>query len=295
MALGSLGLQFFGQEGLGRAGVGAAGVEAGAVAAAGARDAGVYTLIAFANPEAPLVSGGVRTGMWWRADGTKMFIARTFNNLRSYDVSPAFSITPGDWSNHVPVTASSVGRVQITPDGTRLLSLVNSGGSGLLSQTDMSSAFDITTLGSASFKVLGLQMQHAYWDPDNGLRLWTLLTGGTLQEHVASSAFSVSTVGAAIKTFDMSVDAGNVSQFILSRDGTRLYSVTSSNPFPIVSWRLATPFDISTAGNFSTGLTLNTELSNPIGPYFRPDNGDLFYCGSTKSGAAQQQFKVFSP
>lgn len=255
-------------------------------------DASLYTLTDFVNPENQFVGGGIRTGMWWQPNGLKCFIARTFNSLRAYPVSVPFSIIPADWSGPTSVVASSVSRVQMTPDGSRLLST----NSSLISHTDMSSAFDITTLGSAVFKFMGATRQDVYWDPDNGLRLWTVISPGIVEEFSAVTPFDVSSVNnIPVKSFDMTVDAGNLSQIILSRDGTCLYSVRTNSPFQIVSWRLPTPFDISTANNFSTGLGLNVELSNPIGPYFTPVNQDLIYCGSTKSGAAQQQFKVFSP
>lgn len=254
-------------------------------------DASLYTLTDFVNPEGQFIGGGVRTGMWWRPDGSKCFIARTFNSLRSYNVSVPFSIIPANWSTSAAVVASSVGRVQMTPDGSRLLSTSGP----FITHTDMSSAFDITTLGTAVLKFMGLTVQDVYWEPLNGLRLWTNTSPGTLGEFSAATPFDVSSVNITpIKTFDMTVDAVNVSQFIFSRAGDCLYSVRL-NPFPIVSWRLSTPLDIATAGNFSSGLTLNVELSNPIGPYFTPGSQDLIYCGSIKSGAAQQQFKVFSP
>ena len=95
-------------------------IEAGA-----AQDASFYSQSDFQNnPET--ISGGLRFNQWWKADGSRAWTVRdSSNRCDQHDVSPAWSITPGDWTNLV--TDSTVFNdpraIQISPDGTKLLFL----------------------------------------------------------------------------------------------------------------------------------------------------------------------------
>jgi len=62
------------------------------------------------NPEQ--VGGGLRLDMRWSTDGTRVISARdSSNRFDMHDVSPAFSIAPGTWTNKTRISERGIGSV----------------------------------------------------------------------------------------------------------------------------------------------------------------------------------------
>jgi len=256
--------------------------------------ANVYTLLQTAgNPES--IGGGFRFSLFYKADGLRAWSARdSSNRVDQHDIAVAYSLLSADWT----LTASdTVGwndprGIFITPDGTKIISIFGSGSGNIIRQEPFSTPFDLSTIGaSTGSKVVKTGMAAMDWKSD-GLKCWIMSGAGVLLDgYSVPTPFDITTlITTPVETFDMSVDAGvGVDTFVLSADGTKLYSITTTNL--LCSWDLTTPFDVSTATNFVTGLTKPAPVSIARGMFYRADNGDIFIEGDQNT----QSVASFTP
>ena len=250
------------------------------------------------NPEA--VSGSTRSDIWWSPSGLRAYTIRGPSpRMDQYDVFPAFSITPGDWTGvNLGVIPPSVGTtgfgMQLSPDGTRL-SLTNTGSSGFIRTFPIATPFDFSTVGSLdSSHFFGSGVTRHRWKED-GLSVY-VQQSQIIRERICVTPFDL-TGSSAGNTFDVAPDAVTINGWCLSADGLFLYASRNSDK-RLVSWQMTTPFDLSTAGSFDgTGGPLLNAGSNffvPEGFNFRPANGDILMGDSLQSGGAAQRMQVVS-
>jgi len=249
------------------------------------QDASAYEVKQSAgNPEN--IGGSFRYDWDFKSDGTKAYTQRNgasaSSSFREYDVSPAWSITPGDWSfvSSVLVGGANARTFQWSPDGTVLCTLQRwfSSNYRLINYDQSATPWASAVLGSAT---VGTNISTASfglrWRPD-GLVVYVDHNGGLIDALTVGVAFDASTLTTTpLYTFDSQVDAGvRSAEMAFSANGDRLYSVTSANL--LCSWDLATPYDLSTASNFVTGVSvvLPTPLQVPRGIIYRNDTGDIF-------------------
>ena len=287
-----------GESGLAQAGVGLGGLglEAGAVAApvippdpAGALD----YFESDVQDNAETISGGIRHDQYWKSDGSRVWTVRdSSDRCDQHDVSPAWSIDPGDWTNLVSITSSFVDprSIVLTPDGTKLLWNT---GAGTVNSIVLPTPFDITSLGATATKFVITSTTTMRWSSD-GFSVW-IHRLGVIREWAVGTAFDVSTIGAIVKTFDTVPDVGaaGLRTWNFSTDGTKLYGVANTIGDLLVSWDLSTPFDIETESNFETGLDVNVGITldpSPAGLFFRSDNNDIHIF----QNQTNQRMKVFS-
>jgi hypothetical protein len=247
------------------------------------------------NPET--IGGGLRMSQWWKDDGTRVWTTRdSSNRCDQHDVSPAWSIEgPGVWTNRIDnnVDFIDVRKVQISPDGTVLL-FIGGPSNAFIKSAPLSTPFDLSTLGAFVSTFISGGRLDMYWSSD-GFTVWTYASvSNDIEEHDVSVAFDASTFNTTpAKTFDLTPDTGGINTFTFSPDGNFIYAVLGSSQRVLVSWRLSTPFDIDTAGSFSTGPSIGTaaEMAIPRGIFIRPDNLDLHI----EQDQNLQQMKVFEP
>jgi hypothetical protein len=240
--------------------------------------------------------------MWWREDGLYVATLRGSSpRISQYAVFPAYSLLVGDWTPGVPQTSipligTNKFGMQFNPNGFEL-SLVNTGGSGLILVFPMSVAFDVSTMSASTggFLLSGGSTRHK-WHP-NLLRVWVQESGNIINEYVAASPFNV--VGLTlIQTFDITTSgAGSINGWTFSFDGLFLYANrTSGDKF--VSWQMSTPYDLSTITVYDDvgGPDLNpgNTFFNPEGFYFRQSDGTIFMGDSLQSGSAAQRVQSVS-
>jgi len=254
------------------------------------------------NPES--ISGSIRYDWDWKPDGTRVWTWRdnpsAFASFKQYDVSPAWSITPGDWTHlSDQLLGGSLARTfEWSPDGTRLTMLRRWFSSfRRIDQWDQSATpFDSTVLGAVIGSVTSLPGGefNMHWKPD-GLVIYIDRLGGIVNAYALTVPFDLTTFNSTpIQTFDSTVDAGGRSiSMAFSSDGTRWYSITSGNL--LCQWDCSTPFDVSTSGSFVTGPNVNlpTTLAIPRGLFLRPATGDLFVQQDQNAGGSNQEMKVF--
>ena len=253
------------------------------------------------NPES--IGGGFRMDAFWKADGTRVWTVRdSANRCDQHDVSPAWAVSPGSWSNLVSdnTNFNDPRSIWISPDGTILL--WQSGG-GLMRGTTLSTPFDLSTVGVFSAVFMGTNFIDMFWS-DDGTRLWLYFVSGvpnTLREYAVPTPFDVSSIVpnafTDVAQFDLAPDLGAaiLNSFQFSPDGTIIYGIsnagTGGNVGSLVQWTLTTPFDITTAGSFVQGIGVGiaSEIANPRALGVRLTDGCLFVFRDQSS----QQVKVF--
>jgi len=237
------------------------------------------------NPEA---TSPFRLDSFWKQDGTRCYTVRQNAEAAQNDVSPAWGIQPGDWSNRVATAPIANNRsIWWSPDGEWLSICVRVPSLNLrIDVYDQSATpWDLTVLGAVKSKTFspagaGGPQDHIW--STNGRRFWVHYPAGatsSLYEYSASVGFDPTTLSATpIQSFDPVPDTGtNITTWAFSRDGTVLYAMDGQF---LVSWDLSTPFDITTTSNFTTGPTVTAgNLSIPRGLNYRNDNGDIYVEG----------------
>lgn len=252
------------------------------------------------NPESG--TGFARLDAFWKPDGTRCYTSRQALESAQNDVSPAWSCSPGDWTNRVttaPITNNRT--IWWSPDGEWLSICVRVPSFNLrITVYDQSATpWDLAVFGSSKSKTFspagaGGPQDHI-WSAD-GLRFWVHYPAGVtskLYEYAATVPFDPTTLGSIVATFDPVPDTGtNVRTFTFSADGTVLFAMDGQF---LVSWSLSTPFDITTASNFTIGPTVTaSDLSIPRGLYYRADNGDIFVEGD-QNQMRMAWFRVGTP
>ena len=246
------------------------------------------------NPEQ--ISGGIRLDVRWSPDGTRAISARdSSNRFDAHDVSPAFGIAPGEWTNRTNVSFTDPRWIWWKPDGLRLFAQQ---GGGTIFQSDTTIPFDIVSLVGAGSDFIGNRLDG--YISEDGLTLW-LLNAATnnIDEHAFGTAFDITTlVFAPTQSFNMTADIGATAprSFTFSDDGLFLYIITGTgSPGNLGSWPLSVAFDISTTGAFVLGVSIGDvpTMSIPRGLNYRPTDGALYVFGD--QGVGGQRVKLFCP
>ena len=211
-------------------------------------------------------------------------------------MSPAWGLAAGNWTNFgspVLIAGGNARSFEWSPDGTVLLTSQRwfSSFYRLVSYDQSATPFDSSVLGAAkAFTNIISPIFNMRWKPD-GTEV-TLDSTGVYRTYSCPTPFDINTIVVPhIRFFDSQPDAGVRNNLAFSADGTKLYSTTSGNL--LCEWTLSTPYDISTAGSFVTGVnvSLPQTLAIPRGMIVRPSTGDIFIEGD--QGASSQRVKVF--
>lgn len=283
----TLSLDFgLGQSGLVASGLklGGAGLQVPAAAVGGAPAATSYVLDEL-SPSDPGGAGTQRLDMFWKPDGTRVFTCRISAEVAQNDVSPAFGIQPGDWTNKVQTAnTGNLRSIWWSPDGARLSLCIRVPSFNMrVTVFDQSATpFDLSVLGSSVTKTFpttpalsGGPADHV-WSAD-GLLLFVHYASvpSSVYEWSVTVAYDPSTlIQPQNNSFDFLADANfSITTWAFSNDGTVMYGMDGQF---LVSWNLTTPFDVSTATNFQTGPVVSgASLGIPRGLDVRSDNTDI--------------------
>lgn len=231
-----------------------------------------------------------RYDMRWKPDGTRvwMFVGGTshpaFDDLYQWDVSPAWSLTPANWTNQQSVTLTGADTnnrtISWVNNGTRLVNLnVWFSSVRRLDSRPASTPYDITTLGVVDQSFTGLIGNEfgMEWSNDYTKVLISRL-GGTWNRYNASTPGDITTLTGPDQTWDSAATDGvNTNTLAFAPGETKMYSLANNQN--LASWDLAAPFSISPApSNYNLGVSvqLPTNMSVARGLNINPGTGELF-------------------
>lgn len=217
----------------------------------------------------------------WKPDGTRMWFRNggtshpSLDNLYQYDVSPAWSQNPANWTLN--------GSIQIGNDNDiRTMAWVNSGNRIVflnrwfssfrrMDSYPASTPYDITTLGGADGSFTGLIGSEfgMFWSAD-WKKVLISRSAGEWNRYTTPIAGDLNSLVGPDQTW-----LGVGDSIALTPDELKLYVISGNN---LASYDLAAPFSISPApSNLSTGPSMNLPTTGGVwrGLNLRPDTGEL--------------------
>jgi DNA-binding beta-propeller fold protein YncE len=222
------------------------------------------------------------TGIFFRADGLKMYIVGSLNNkVYEYNLSTAWNITTAVYSQDFSVASQeqSLQGIFFRPDGLKMYIV------GALNdkvyEYNLSTAWNITTaVYSQDFRVGGLDSQPTgiFFRPD-GLKMYIVgALNDKVYEYNLSTAWNITT---AVYSQDFRVNLqDNSPQGIFFRpDGLKMYMVGLSND-RVYEYNLSTAWNITTAV-YSQDFSVASQDTIPTGIFFRADGLKMYIVGQS--------------
>lgn len=248
-----------------------------------------------------IVSIGDFRGIFFKPDGTRVYVLDQYDNIREATLSTAWDI-----STH---SASGTGYMQTNQshhnnprgiffkdDGTELYGIQDNGSLSNVIQYSLSTAWDLSTasytrkvstlLGSANESgPKGVSLS-----PDgtnlyvNGTNLHTI-TRFTLSTAWDISTASYDSVGSSHNSSPANESSG-LGMF-MKPDGTRFYVVGNGND-RIYQWNATTAYDVSViGGSSSSNAYIGGQETLPMSMYISPDGSHMYVGGGAGNGIDQ--------
>jgi len=190
------------------------------------------------------------TGVFFKPDGTKMYIIGLTYSVYEYDVSGPLVLGTGSFSS------SDVGKRIFVDDG----------GEAILTATDGSyslvSAFGASSYTSGNWSLSGLDV-----DATNGITLSKFEEG----------LWDVSTAS-YVQAFSLGVQESSPQGIFFKTDGTKMYAVGFTGD-DVNEYTLSTAWDISTA-SYSQVFYVGSQELLPTGVFFKPDGTKMYIVGA---------------
>ena len=179
-------------------------------------------------------AGNESRAIFFKSDGTVLYIGNAAGNIFAYGLSTPWDVSTGYRPADSSVTTdatSFANALAFKPDGTRVY---QSNRDGNLYQWDMSTAWDITTIGSGTTFAIPRPTtgQGLFFSPD-GTQFWVTnqeTAGTNLYQYTMSTAWDISTASSDNITVDLygitqnaGVGAGSVHRS-LSFGGNKLFT-----------------------------------------------------------------------
>ena len=218
------------------------------------------------------MTGGSSVGLWFKDDGTKMYICDTgTDNAHEYSLSTAWDISSASFDHSLDVGTNSDQPTDIafSGDGLTLFVLSNSAPDSIGEWT-LSTAWDIST-GSFTGKYANLDSffsasQGLYVSADKGYIYVMATSNDTIYQWVSGGFYPSSQIS-------------NFYGITFKPDGTRLYIVGYENSAPyqnhVFEYSLSTAFDLSSA-TFVHEFNVQSQSTVSQGLFFKSDGTSMY-------------------
>ena len=242
----------------------------------------------------------VPTGVWFKDDGTKMYIVGSSNdNIYQYSLSTAWDVSTASYDS----VSLSVATQETIPealffksDGTSLYIVGRDSNS--VFQYDLTTAWDIST-GSYASKSMSVSSQETaprgLYFKDDGTKAYIVGTANdTVYQYALSTAWDIST-----GSFETGKEVSVASQatvptgLFFSSNGYKMYVLHFSSV--VYQYSLSTAWDVSTASYDSVSFTGNSQdgFGNDI--YFKSDGVKMYILGNSNDTIYQYSTGSLAP
>jgi len=226
-------------------------------------------------------------GLFFKNDGTKMYVIGQSENVYEYSLSTAWDISSASYVQSFSLVQQYFSL--ITPeglffkdDGTKMYVIVEY--IDTVYQYDLSTAWDISTASftyptSDYFSVLTEETSPTgLFFKDDGTKMYiTGTVGDDVNEYSLSTEWNISTAS-YVQNFSVSTEETIPQGLFFKNDGTKMYIIGSSGD-DVNEYSLSTGWDISTA-SYSQNFSVSTEETSPTGLFFKPDGAKMYITGS---------------
>lgn len=227
---------------------------------------------------------GSPTGVFFKPDGTKMFIAGLLGNaVYQYSLSTAHDVSSASYS--APTTKKFyVGDKEAGPqgltfktDGTKMYVIGSSGDD--VNEYSLSTAWDITTASyvrATSVSTEETSPQDVTFKTD-GTKMYVIgQTGDEVNEYDLSTAWDTSTL-TYNQTFSVSSQDTRPRGIDFKTDGTKMYIVGDTGN-DVNEYALTTAWDISTA-SYTRNKAVSSQDFTPVCVKFQSDGTRMYVLG----------------
>jgi sugar lactone lactonase YvrE len=222
------------------------------------------------------------TGIFFKPDGTKMYIAgSTGDEVNEYNLSTAWDTGTASYLQNFSVAAQETATEDIffKPDGTKMY-IVGSTGDDV-NEYNLSTAWDIST--ASYLQRFSVQLQDTgptgiFFKPD-GLKMYIVgSTGEDVNEYNLSTAWDISTAS-YLQNFSVSSQEINPNGVFFKPNGLKMYIVGSTGD-EVNEYNLSTAWDISTA-SYLQNFSLDAQDAQAEGIFFKPDGTKMYIVGGS--------------
>jgi hypothetical protein len=176
---------------------------------------------------------------------------------------------------------SSIDTVDNTPndlffktDGTVLYVLGR--GSDVIRQKTLSTAWDITTAGSATNYSFAFSDAQGLFIRDDGLKFFIIRNADNLiRRYSMSTAWNITTGSFDSNTFNVGTQDGDPLGVFFKSDGSKFW-VVGNTTNTVYQYSMSTAWDLGTASYDSKSLNVGTEAATPTGIFFKSDGTELY-------------------
>ena len=229
------------------------------------------------------------TGLAFNTDGTKMFVVgNSANAIHEYALSTGFDISTASFTQSFSVASQSTAPsgIAFKPDGT--IMFVAEAYNSTILQYALSSAFDVSSASyTHNFNVASQEadVRGVAFNSDGTVMLITGIGGDDVNEYALSSAYDVSSASFT-DLFSIASQETNPQDLLFNSDGTTMWIVGDDND-ALIQYTLTSGFDVSTASYTSTGFSLASQDTSPMGMAFNSDGTKLYVVGQQNDAVYQ--------
>jgi len=230
---------------------------------------------------------GSASALYFKPDGSKMYVVGTSNNTIYQYSTVASSWTDPDLANasYDSVSFSVSGQESIPiglffkPDGTKMY--VSGPSSDAVYQYSLSTAWNLSTASydSVSFSVSSQDLSAAsiYFKSDGTKMYLAGYTGDSVYQYTLSTAWDLSTASYDSVSFSVASQATTPFSLIFKPDGTKMF-LTDGTSDAVKEYSLSTAWDISTA-SYQASFGVGSQEANPYGLESNPDGTKMYIVG----------------
>jgi len=188
------------------------------------------------------------------------------------------NVTDDSISESVPGGETFPVGLAFKPDGTKMYIVgVNT---GLVQQQTLSTAWDITSAGTAtSMNPDGTAPYNVFFKPDGTIMYVVVSSTSRVYQYTLSTAWDVTSAGAATAVWISSVDDSSMRAMAISDDGTKLFMLGATTD-SVYQYTLTTPWDL-TAVSSSTASFSVTQDTVPTGLVIAANGNRMFISGNS--------------
>lgn len=224
-------------------------------------------------------------GLFFKSDGTKMYVGSSQLNVYQYSLSTAWDISTASFSypttNYFSVAAqdNTPEDLYLSPDGTKMY--VVGGANRYINEYTLSTAWSISTASyvqnfSTSTQDLG---PVGIFFKSDGTKMYMLGTANDkIYEYSLSTAWNISTAS-YVQNFSIATQSTDPQGIFFNSDGTKLYMV-SRTVSTVYQYDLSTAWDISTT-SYIRSFGVSTQDSGARGVFFKDDGTKMYIVGTT--------------
>jgi len=190
------------------------------------------------------------------------------------------NVTDDSISESVPGGETFPVGLAFKPDGTKMYIVgVNT---GLVQQQTLSTAWDITSAGTAtSFNPDGTAPYNVFFKPDGTIMYVIVSSNQRVYQYTLSTAWDVTSAsaGAATAIWIMSGNDSSMRAMAISDDGTKLFMLGASTD-SVYQYTLPTPWDITVVNYDSVSFSV-TQDTIPSGLVIAANGNRMFIAGNS--------------